>query len=114
MFGDKVRGECFKTCDACRSRGRAEQARAKIREDEAIYNTATVDDSFKDDNVKDELDDSTTLSVFNNNLFFRSLFTYIASEIPDMNIGFGKPQLGYCINMSLNSQVGLSAKYGCA
>ena len=31
VFGDNGCGECFKTCDACRFRGRAEQSRASLR-----------------------------------------------------------------------------------
>ena len=65
-----------------------------------------------DDNFKDELDESTALSVSNKHLFVRSLFNYIASVIPDLHFSFEEPKVGYCLTMSFNLLVGLSVNHG--
>ena len=90
VFGDDGKGGCFKTCEACRFRGRAEQARAKLRKDEAKADTAPAndvkDEKPKDDTVKDELTKATALSLSNKNLFVRGLFNYIGERLPDYKI----------------------------
>ena len=72
VFGDDGRGGCFKTCDACRSRGRAEHARAKLKKDESKADTAPAND-VKDDTLKDELTNGAALHVSNKTPFVRSL-----------------------------------------
>ena len=78
VFGDNGRGECFKNCDACRSRGRDEQARSMIRNKEAKSNASLPGG----DVVKaDELVDSTAISLSNKNLFVRGLYTYLGRDV---------------------------------
>lgn len=53
LFEDSEKGECFKTCDACREKARAARERNKKRNPE--------------EEVKETLNDGTTLNVKNRN-----------------------------------------------
>ena len=110
VFGDNGRGECFKNCDACRSRGRDEQARSIVRNKEAKSNASPV---VADVVKADELVDSTVISLSNRNLFVRGLYAYIVQELPDVCLKFGPPSGGHCITIFLNERVRLSIHGGC-
>jgi hypothetical protein len=109
VFGDNGKGACFKNCDACRSRGRAEQARTLIRRRDA--NSKTTPDT-SDETEADELIDASVISSSNRNLFVRGVYTYIVLELPDVCIKFCKPRsVEHCITIILNERVRLSIRF---
>jgi hypothetical protein len=119
-FGDNGKGGCFKNCIACRTRGRAENARSRLKQagakpgaptnDEQTEPPAEVPDGAP---VAEGLTHKTVICLANNNLFVQGLFNYIGEKLPDFKIVFEPPQEGYCFTMSLNKQLGLSVRYGC-
>jgi hypothetical protein len=110
VFGDNGRGACFKNCDACRSRGRAEQARTLIRRREANSNTPPDDSDVVE---ADELVDATVISSSNRNLFVRGVHAYLVLELQDVCIKFCNPKSAeHCITMLLNERVRLSIRFG--
>jgi hypothetical protein len=120
VFGDNGKGGCFKNRIACRTRGRAENARSRLKQagaklgapanDEHTEPPAEVLDGAP---VVDGRTNKTVLCVANKNLFVRSLFKYIGEKLPDFKIVCEPPQKGYCFTMSFTKRIGLSIKYGC-
>ena len=64
MFDANGKDECFKTCDACRVRGRAHKLKARVKQQESVED-AVPTPAPADDNVKDEINDSTNLTTYN-------------------------------------------------
>ena len=89
----------FKHCDNCRARGRAEQSRAVLRNQGAMFNSTPTNDTnekidiVKDDKDNDQLEDSAILIKSNKNQFVHHIITHIKAADPDCKISFENPPM---------------------
>ena len=76
VFGDNGKNNCFKTCDACRVKGRAQKLKTKIRQ--------------QDDKVEADVME---LNASNNNEFVRCVLAHIAAVVPECKVSFENQRL---------------------
>ena len=91
MFGDNGRGACFKTCDACREKDRAQKLKNKKKQGE---------------------EENLVLDNSNKNEFVRRVFAYAETQAPIFKVNFEKPEDGYCFTISYNTHRKISIKHG--
>ena len=117
-LGDNGKGGCFTNCLPCRLRGRAENARSRLRAagaklgaptsteqpSEASASAAAPAEVLDAAPVAEGLLNRTMLCEDNKNLFVRNLFEYLGEKLPDFKIEFEQPQEGYCFTMSFNKK----------